>query len=202
MEKEVEENLEMLLGDLGELTVQKLSLQNILNGRVERTLQELPRTFLNWPAENLQIYMEKRVEENLEMALGLGEVTLQERILENILKERLGIPLQELPRTLLKWPAENLQIHMEKEREANLEMLLEDPAGVTIQKLRRQKVLKKHWESSVEGLLWSLLQWHIQGLRERRAQRRSYERPTKDVESSSPLQMGLKRLLTSRQGAM
>ncbi|CDJ36927.1 hypothetical protein ETH_00004600 [Eimeria tenella] len=143
MEKELKENQEMVLGYLREVTIQKLSVQNILKDRLKNPLQKLPRVLSGGPTENLQIHMEKGVEENLEMLLGyLGEVAVQERILQNILKKRLERPLQELPLALLKCPAENLQIHMKKEIEENLEMLLGDLTGVTIQKLRRQKVLK------------------------------------------------------------
>ncbi|CDJ36928.1 hypothetical protein, conserved [Eimeria tenella] len=160
MEKEVEENLEMLLGYLGEVTVQKLSLQNILKERLDNQLQKLPRTLLKWPAENIQIDMKKRVEENLEMLLGcLGEVTVQELIPQNILKKRLEIPLQELTRGLLDGPAENLQIHMAKEVEENLGMLLGYLGEVTVQERILQNILKERLDKQLQKLPRALLNW-------------------------------------------
>ncbi|CDJ36929.1 hypothetical protein ETH_00004610 [Eimeria tenella] len=101
MEKRVEEHLEMFLGYLGEVIMQEQSLHIILNERLESPLQEHPQSLLKWPAENLQIHMKKRVEENLEMPLGgLGEMTVEELSLQIILKERPESPLQELTRGL------------------------------------------------------------------------------------------------------
>ncbi|CDJ65746.1 Ribosomal protein S6 kinase alpha-2, related [Eimeria necatrix] len=165
MEKKVEENLEMVLGDLGEVTVQDLILQNILKGRLENQLQHLTQSLLKWPAEKLQINMKKRVEEHLDSPLGdLGETTVQELILQNILKERMERPLQEFPRALLKWTAEHLQVHMEKELEENLAMLLGNLGAVTVQELSLHNILKEHLERPLQELPRTLLKWPAENL--------------------------------------
>ncbi|CDJ36931.1 hypothetical protein, conserved [Eimeria tenella] len=148
MKKQVEDHLEMPLGDLGEVTIQKLSLQNILKERLESPLQELTRGPSDGSAANPQTHMEKEVEEHLDIPLGdIGEATVEELSLQNILMEHMESPLHEPTQGLLDGSTANLQIHMKKRVEENLEMSPGDLGQMAVEELSLQNILKQRMES-------------------------------------------------------
>ncbi|CDJ36930.1 hypothetical protein ETH_00004615 [Eimeria tenella] len=158
MKKQVEENLEMPLGGLGEMTVEELCLQNILMERLESPLHEPTQGLLDGSTANLQIHMKKRVEENLEISPGdLGEMTVEELSLQNILMERMESPLHEPTQGLLDGSTANLQIHMKKRVEENLEISPGDLGEMTVEEQSLQVILNERMESPLheptQGLL-------------------------------------------------